>query len=58
VASGIVALIVLRRLRTGDDVAVRVHSSAGESMDTHRVACPVQVSRIWACPVTEQAAPK
>jgi hypothetical protein len=57
VAGGIAALIVLTRSSSRVEVAVRVHSSAGESMVTRRVAGPSQVSPIRACPVKSQAAP-
>ena len=40
------------------EVAVRVHSSAGESMVTRRVDGPAQVSPIRAYPVMWQAGPK
>jgi len=48
---------VLRRSRSRVEVAVRVHSSAGESMVTRSVAGPDQVSPIRAYPVKVQAGP-
>jgi hypothetical protein len=37
--------------------AVRVQSSEGESIVTHRDAGPVQMCPMWAYPVWSQAAP-
>ncbi len=55
--SGSAALIMLRTPGRRVEVAVRVHSSAGEFMLTCRVAGAAQVSPIWVCPVKPQAAP-
>ena len=56
-ASGSAALMAFRKPSSRVEEAVRVQSSEGESIVTHRDAGPVQVCPMWAYPVWSQAAP-